>query len=107
MSSVKETIYETDHHEPATVNSTLTTFAVLAVLAVVSMYVGFSMSGPWKVLYSLIVATVQAVILSLYFMDMRRADRLTWLCAGAAIFWTGLLFLFTMTDYLTRHYAAF
>jgi hypothetical protein len=40
-------------------------------------------------------------------MDLRHADALTWLCAGAAMFWLLILFTFTLTDYLTRHLLAY
>ncbi len=102
---VKATIYETDEHAVASHASTLTTFVVLLGLTAVALAVGFSDIGPWKVLLSLLVAGVQAGVLSLFFMDLRQADKLTWLIVGAALFWTGLLFLFTLTDYLTRHWA--
>lgn len=105
---VKETIFETDtvHVVPST-SSTLTTFAVLAVLTLVALAVGFSDLGRIKVVVSLFVAAVQAGVLAVFFMDLRQADRLTWLCAGAALFWVGIEFLFTLTDYFTRHMAAF
>ena len=101
---VKETIFEKDqvHVIPST-QSTLLTFAVLAGLSLVALAVGFSDFGPWKVLVSLLVAAIQAGVLAVYFMDLRQADKLTWLCAGAAVFWVGIQFLFTLTDYLTRH----
>jgi cytochrome c oxidase subunit IV len=107
VSEPKQTIWETDDHKLPPVASTLTTFGVLAVMAVVQLLVGFSDLGPWKVLVSLLLAGLQAAVLALFFMDLKQADRLTWLCVGAAIFWTGLLFLFTLTDYLTRHLAAY
>jgi cytochrome c oxidase subunit 4 len=107
VSEQRETVWEKDEHTIPSTASTLTTFAVLVVMAIVSLLVGFSDLGPWKVLASLLVAGLQASILALFFMDLKQADRLTWLCVGAAIFWTGLMFLFTLTDYLTRHLAAY
>jgi caa(3)-type oxidase subunit IV len=106
--AVKETIFEADavHTIPST-QGTLTTFAVLALLSVVALAVGFSDLGPIKVVVSLLVAVVQAGVLAVFFMDLRQADKLTWLCAGAAVFWVGIEFLFTLTDYFTRHMAAF
>ena len=100
----RETIHEKDYnHVVPPTNSTLLTFAVLLVLAIASLAVGFSVEGPYKVLVSLLIAGVQASVLCYYFMDLRQGDSLTWLCVGASIFWTGLLFLFTITDYITRH----
>ena len=36
-------------------------------------------------------------------MDLRAADKLTWLAAIAGIFWVFLMFLFILTDFITRH----
>ena len=105
MSEPRETVHEHDHHVVAPTASTLTIFAVLAGLALLQLVVGFADLGPWKVVASLLVAGVQASVLALFFMDLKQADQLTWLCAGAAVFWVGLMFLFTLTDYLTRYLA--
>ena len=103
----RETVFETETHTLPSTASMLITYVVLLVLAVIAIAVGMSDLGPYKVLASLLVACVQASVLAVFFMDLRQADKLTWLCVGAAIFWTGLLFLFTLTDYLTRHFAAY
>jgi len=103
----KETIFETDAHVLPTPAQTLITFVVLVALALVALAVGFAPLGPEKVVFSLLVAMVQATVLGLFFMDLKHADTLTWLCVGASFFWVFLLFLFTLTDYLTRHYAAY
>lgn len=79
-------------------------FVVLFGLALVALIIGFSDGlGPLKVVASLACAVVQASVLAYFFMDLKQSDKLTWLCVGAAIFFTGLQFLFTLTDYLTRH----
>ena len=107
MSEVKETIHEHDTHTVASTGSTLTVFVVLVLLSVVAISVGFSDLGPWKVAASLAVAGVQALVLTVFFMDLKQADKLTWLCAGASVFWVAIMFTFTLTDYITRHLAAF
>lgn len=105
--AIKETIFEKDdYHEVPTTGSFLTTFVVLALLTLVQIGIGFSTLGEWKVVAALVIATVQTAVLGLYFMDLRHADTLTWLCVGAALFWVGILFTFTLTDYLTRHMLA-
>ena len=95
---------ETGVHTVPPISTTLVTFGVLASLAVLALFIGFSNDlGGMKVVASLTVATVQAGVLAYFFMDLKQADALTWLVAASALFWTGLLFLFTLTDYLTRH----
>lgn len=90
-------------HDVAQNAKSLTIFAVLAGMALLALFVGFSDLGPMKVVASLIVAAVQASVLAFFFMDLRQADKLTWLIALAGVFWTFLMFLFILTDYLTRH----
>ncbi len=94
---------ETVEHEVAPTSKSLLIFAVLVGLAFLALFAGFSDIGPWKVAVSLAISAVQATVLAVFFMDLRQADRLTWLVAAAGLFWTFLLFLFTLTDYLTRH----
>ena len=102
----RETIHETDVHTITTVPGTLITFLVLLALAFVQMFIGFSPLGDEKLILQLLITGTQASILSYFFMDLRQSDSLTWLCVGASFFWSGLLFLFTLTDYLTRHFAS-
>ena len=95
---------ESHPHTLPTQASTLTIFVILAGLAVLALFIGFSDGlGPLKVLASLGCAVVQAGVLAYFFMDLKQSDKLTWLCVGGAVFFTGLQFLFTLTDYLTRH----
>jgi len=107
MSEVRDTIHEKDEHTVASFGSTMTTFAVLAVLAVLQLSVGFTDFGPMKILASLTITGVQVFVLSVFFMDLRQADKLTWLCAGASVFWVLIMFTFTLTDFITRHMAAY
>jgi caa(3)-type oxidase subunit IV len=90
-------------HEIAPTAKSLTIFAVLAGMALLALFIGFSDLGPMKVVASLMVAAVQASVLAFFFMDLKQADKLTWLVALSGVFWTFLMFLFVLTDYLTRH----
>jgi caa(3)-type oxidase subunit IV len=91
-------------HTVPPVTNTLATFAVLFGLAVLALFIGFQNDlGPMKVVASMACTCVQAAVLGYFFMDLKQSDKLTWLCVAAAIFFTGLQFLFTLTDYLTRH----
>ena len=107
MSDVKETIFEHDTHHVPPVSTTLLTFCVLFVLAVLALAVGFTNAGPMKLVASLSISCVQAGVVAVFFMELKQADKLTWLCAGAAVFWTMIMFTFILTDYFTRQWAAF
>jgi caa(3)-type oxidase subunit IV len=38
----------------------------------------------------------------MFFMDVRRASSMTKLFAGAGLFWLAILFVFLLSDYLSR-----
>lgn len=94
---------ESIHHEATPNARSYATFAVLAGMAVLALFIGFSDLGAMKVVASLAVATVQACVLAYFFMDLRAADKLTWLAAASGFFWVFLMFLFILTDFITRH----
>ena len=104
----KPVVFEHDHGEgPAPYGRTAVVFLILAGLTAMQIVVGFSELGSIKVWLNLGVACTQAVVLAVFFMELRYADKLTWLIAVAAVFWTFLMFLFILTDYLTRHFFAY
>ncbi len=92
------------HHEATPNSKSFVTFAILAGLSFLALFVGFSDLGAMKVVASLTVSVVEAGILAYFFMDLRAADKLTWLVAAASLFWVFLMFLFILTDFLTRHF---
>ena len=94
---------EAVHHEVTPNSRSYVTFAVLAGLAFLALFIGFSDLGSMKVVASLLVSVVQAGVLAFFVMDLRAADKLTWLVAASSIFWVFLMFLFILTDFLTRH----
>ena len=96
-------------HVPAQAGYLGTVYLVLLAFTGLALLVGISDFGEYrglKVTCALAVAGTQAATLALFFMDLRKADRVTALAAGAALFWTGILFAITLTDYLTRHLGA-
>ena len=94
---------EAVQHEVSPPGRTFVAFFFIAVLSALALFVGFSDLGPWKVAASLLIAATQASVLAVYLMDLRQADKVTWLIAVSGLMLTGLQFLFTLTDYLTRY----
>ena len=58
--------------------------------------------GRFNAAVALIIATIKAVLVVLFFMHVKDSSRLTKITVTAAIFWLGLLLGLTMTDYITR-----
>jgi cytochrome c oxidase subunit IV len=81
----------------------VTIFLVLLVgtaLTVVAAFYDF----PWRLntIVALTIATIKATFVVLYFMHVRYSTRLVWVIVASALFWMGILFAFTFSDYMTR-----
>ena len=80
-------------------------FFVLLVgtaLTVAAAFVDF----PWRfnTIVALTIATIKATFVVLYFMHVRYSARLVWVIVIAALFWMGIMFAFTFSDYFTRNW---
>ena len=78
-------------------------FFVLLVgtaLTVAAAFIDF----PWRLntIVALTIATIKATFVVLFFMHVRYSARLVWVIVIAALFWMGILFAFTFSDYFTR-----
>ncbi|HEX8843649.1 MAG TPA: cytochrome C oxidase subunit IV family protein [Pyrinomonadaceae bacterium] len=51
---------------------------------------------------ALTIAVIKATLVVLYFMHVRYSSRLTWVIVAAGIFWLAIMFVLTISDYLTR-----
>ncbi len=77
-------------------------FAALLLLTLVTVEVAVFDMGLLNFPIALAIATCKALIVILYFMHLRYSSRLTWVVAGAGLFWFLVLVALTMSDYLTR-----
>jgi cytochrome c oxidase subunit IV len=66
---------------------------------------GFVLS--WHTLDGLAIAAVKGSLVTLFFMEALRASRLTVMIILCALFWLGVLFALTLSDYLTRPWLAY
>lgn len=58
--------------------------------------------GPLNVIIALTIAVAKATLVVLYFMHVRYSSRLIWVVFASALFWLGILFALTFSDYWTR-----
>jgi cytochrome c oxidase subunit 4 len=63
--------------------------------------------GMWNTPIALIIATIKAVLVILYFMHVIHSTRLTWVVVIGSFLWLGVLFVLTFADYLTRDWAIY
>ena len=59
---------------------------------------------PWRLntIVALTIASVKATLVVLYFMHVRYSSRLVWVIVASALFWMGIMFALTFSDYWTR-----
>src|SRR6476620_6265260 len=51
---------------------------------------------------ALAIAVTKATFVVLYFMHVRYSSRLVWVIVASALFWMGIMFALTFSDYWTR-----
>jgi cytochrome c oxidase subunit 4 len=80
----------------------LAVFAALAIGTLLTWWVSTINLGWANTPIALLIATIKAVLVILFFMHVIHSSRLTWVTVIAAFLWLGVMFVLTFTDYLTR-----
>jgi cytochrome c oxidase subunit 4 len=86
----------------------LQVFAALIILTVVTVGIDIVTKaaganlGAWQTFLALLIATVKAGLVILFFMHVLYSSRLTWVVALSSLLWLGILLTYTLTDYLSR-----
>ena len=97
---------EHSEHEEHTTHSQLFYIAigvVLLILTVTTAGVAFVNLGPFNPVVALLIATIKATLVVLFFMHVKYThEKLTGLVVVSAIFWLFLLLALSMLDYATR-----
>jgi len=77
-------------------------FLALAVGTLLTWWVSTIDLGMMNTPIALLIATIKAVLVILFFMHVIHSTRLTWVVVIASFLWLGVLFVLTFADYLTR-----
>jgi len=90
-----------EHH--ITTNKTyIIVWAILMVLTATTVYVSYINFGILNIVIALVVASIKASIVALYFMHLKFEDSITWVFALFPLSLLGLLIAMTITDTFTR-----
>ena len=92
----------TPHVHITSIGVYLAVFAALAAGTLLTWYASTIELGMWNTPIALLIATIKAVLVILFFMHVIHSTRLTWVVIIAAFLWLGVLFALTFADYLTR-----
>jgi cytochrome c oxidase subunit IV len=77
-------------------------FGALMVLTAVTVGVAFINLGAFNFPVAISIAIVKATLVILFFMHVKYSSRLTKLILATGFFFLGILFVLTLTDYLSR-----
>ncbi len=76
--------------------------AALFVLLGLTIVVAHIDLGPFNIVAALAIAIVKMLLVVLFFMHVKYSSKLVMLFAAAGVFWLAILFMFTLSDFLTR-----
>jgi cytochrome c oxidase subunit 4 len=77
-------------------------FAALMVGTYLTVQAAYLDLGPFNAMIALGIAVIKATLVVLFFMHVKYSTRLTWAVVAGSLFWLGILFALTFSDYLTR-----
>ena len=80
-------------------------WAILMFLTGLTVFVSFIELHDWNIVLALVIATIKATLVVLFFMHLYYSSKLTKVTVIAAVFFLFLLLALSMTDYLTRAWA--
>ena len=83
-------------------------WALLMVLMIITAAISRVPLGAWNTPIALVIATVKALLVLLFFMHVKYENyKITWVAVTGGFFWLFLMLGLTMTDYLTRGISGF
>src|SRR5438552_8860198 len=95
-----------DEHAPhihvTSIGVYLLVFFALAAGTILTVAASRFDLGMWNTPIALVIATIKAVLVILFFMHVIHSTRLTWVVVIGAFLWLALLFVLTYADFFTR-----
>jgi cytochrome c oxidase subunit IV len=101
------------NHEPAPMHHVtglpvyFGVFFALMILTILTVFVSTQDLGLLNTPIALAIAVCKATLVILFFMHVIHSTRLTWIVILASLLWLGVLFVLTLTDYLTRSWLTY
>ena len=94
-------------HAHPTIKTFVTVWAALLLLTALTVFVSTLELGPFNAIVALTIATIKALLVLLFFMELRYSTALTKVAVVAAVFFFFLLAGLTLSDYLTRGWSSY
>jgi cytochrome c oxidase subunit 4 len=74
----------------------------LMIGTIVTVLVAQYNLGPFSAVVALTIATAKALLVVLFFMEVRYSSRMTIIAVISGVFWLGILLVLTLSDYISR-----
>jgi cytochrome c oxidase subunit 4 len=94
-------------HAHTGVKTFVTIWIALLVLTALTVFAATLELGPFNAIVALSIATVKALLVLLFFMELRLSTGLTKVAVVAAVFFFFLLVGLSLSDYLTRGWSSY
>jgi cytochrome c oxidase subunit IV len=82
-------------------------FLALVALTILTVAVSLVNLGPFSAVVALVIATIKALLVALFFMELRYSSKMTIAVTIGGLFFLGLLLFLTMTDYISRAWSTY
>ncbi len=76
--------------------------AALYILLIATVAISLIDLGSFNIVAALAIAVAKMLLVILFFMHVRWSSRMVWLFASGGFVWLAILFMLTMSDFLTR-----
>lgn len=77
-------------------------YMILMALLIATIGAAYIHFGVLNFPIAMLIATVKAVLVIMYFMHVKYSEKSTWLFSTAGFIWLGFLLVGVMIDYLSR-----
>ena len=86
---------------PASKRFLFTAGALLSLLALTigAAYVNL---GPFNTIAAMTISVAKAALIVVFFMEIRERGRVIWIALATGLFWLGIMFALSMSDFMTR-----
>ncbi|MEW6145461.1 MAG: cytochrome C oxidase subunit IV family protein [Thermodesulfobacteriota bacterium] len=92
----------TEEHHITSNKTYIIVWVALMVMTAITVYVSYINFGMLNIVIALVVASIKASIVALYFMHLKFEDSITWVFALFPLSLLALLIGMTITDTFTR-----
>jgi len=77
-------------------------FLTLMIGTAITVWAAFQNFGKFNIVIALVIASIKATLVVLYFMHARYSPRRTQLVIVCSVFWLAIMLVLTLADYGTR-----